>query len=257
MKLSPRKKPPGNRCAFTVIELLIAVAVIAIVAVLLVSGMGTLRGKADAVRCVSNLRQIGMLLNGYAAEHRGYYPREAYAEGYKGGGIYWAPEHFMLDYKGFRKGEDGRIIQNAPPEAESIFRCPGEKSLVDLQGNPWFQSHYGFNRYLVHFIASDFAPGLYGTNPCRRPISSIPNPSQVFLAGDSRSRYSISHESGGTRTLAFRHGSTDTCNIVFVDGHVETLPASARDVLGGPAALGWAQYIEWGGTYHAPGSPRY
>ncbi len=249
---TPQKKDR----AFTVTELLIVIALIAVVAAFLATGIGSLRGKADATKCVSNLRQIAVLLNGYAAEHRGYYPREAYAQGYRGGGTAWAPEHFMLNYNGFRKGADGRIIEGAPPEAGSLFRCPSEKALVDKDGNPWFQSHYGFNLYLVHIVATDYAAGFFGTNPCRRPVTSIPNPSQVILAGDSRSRYSIDAGYGSGRTLAFRHGSPETCNIVFVDGHVESLPASARDTVGGPAGLGWAQFIEWGGTYPAKGSPR-
>ena len=243
--------------AFTVIELLIVVAVISILAALLVAGVGSWRERATSTQCVFNLRQIGILMNGYAGEHNGYYPFEAYARGYRGGGSGYAPEHFMLDYAGFIKGDDGRIIQEAAPAPRSLFCCPSEKSERDMLGNLWFQSHYAFNQYLVHVvITTPQEAEAQGTNPCRRPITAIANPSQVFLAADSKLRYNISAQTPNCK-LAFRHGKAGTCNMLFVDGHVEVLPAFANEMIGGPAALGWGQYIEWGGERPAPGSPRY
>lgn len=242
--------------AFTLIELLSVIAVLAILATLVLAGVGKLQGHAASVQCVGNLRQIAVLMTTYAADHNGYYPREAYAQGYKGGGTRYAPEHFLLDYDGFAKGADGRIIQEARPASGSLFRCPGETSPKDVNGDEWFQSHYGFNFYLVHTTAAE-ANNPGSSNPYRRPVAAVANPSKVFLAGDARRRYAINAASGPTRSLAFRHGSANTCNVVFVDGHVETLPPSAQDVVGGPAALGWDQYIEWGGDRKATGSPRY
>lgn len=248
---------PKRQRAFTLVEILTSVAVLAILIALLVSGMGNLKGKATAAKCAGNLRQVAVLMNTYAAEHNGWYPRDAYWQGYKGGGVRYAPEHFLLDYDGFVQDADGRFVEEAAPAAGSIFRCPGEPSTTDFLGRVWYQSHYGFNFYLVHTTAEEMAnPG--STNPYRRPIQAIENPSKVFLAGDTRNRYAFNATGGTSGTLAFRHGSAKTCNIAFVDGHVETLPSSSQGaMLGGPAALGWDQFIEWGGSKMAPGSPRY
>lgn len=249
----PRGK---QKAAFTLIEILTVLAVGAILATLLFAESGRLQGNAASAKCAGNLRNIAVLLNTYAAEHNGWYPRDAYKQGYKGGGVRYAPEHFLLDYDGFTKGKDGKIIQEAPPAPGSIFRCPGETSETDVEDRPWFQSHYGLNFYLVHTTAEE-ANNPGSSNPYRRPVQAVANPSKVFLAGDTRRRYAINAAGGATRSLAFRHGSANTCNVAFVDGHVETLPSSAQDVLGGPAALGWDQYIEWGGDRKSPGSPRY
>jgi len=245
-----------DRAAFTLVEILTILAVVGVLTAMLLSGISNTKEKALSLQCVGNLRQIAVLMNAYAADHGGWYPRDAYAQGYKGGGVRYSPEHFLLDYDGFIRGEDGRIIEESSPAPKSLFRCPGETSEKDYMGETWFQSHYGFNFSLVHSTAAEVNnPG--SSNPYRRPVHAIENPSKVFLAGDTQRRYAINSAGGTTRTLAFRHGKQKTCNVVFVDGHVETLPSSARDVLGGPAALGWDQYIEWGGNRKSPGSPRY
>lgn len=217
---------------------------------------GKMRDRTASAKCAGNLRSIGVLLTSYAADNNGYYPRDAYTKGYKGGGRRYAPEHFLLNYDGFTKGADGKIIQEAPPAPGSIFRCPSETSEKDSEDRPWFQSHYGFNFYLVHSTAEE-ASKPNSSNPYRRPLHAIANPSKVFLAGDARTRYSINAVLGDSMTLAFRNRGTKSCNILFVDGHVESLPPSAQNTSGGPAALGWDQYIEWGGADRSPGSPRY
>ena len=258
-KCIPRRMICEKDCdrAFTLTELLVVIAVVAILATLTLVGVGKLQGRANSVHCVGNLRQIAVLLNSYAGEHNGYYPRDAYAQGYRGGGVRWAPEHFLLDYDGFTKGENGRIIEEAPPAPNSLFRCPGETSETDTAGRIWYQSHYGFNFSLVHTTAEEMNNPL-SSNPYRRPLSAIANPSKVFLVGDTQRRYAINSASGTTRSLAFRHGSQNACHVAFVDGHVETLPPSSLDfAVGGPAALGWDQFIEWGGDRKSPGSPRY
>jgi prepilin-type processing-associated H-X9-DG protein/prepilin-type N-terminal cleavage/methylation domain-containing protein len=55
--------------AFTLIELLIVIAIIACLAGLLAPMLSLTRQKADGLACVSNLRQIGISAQLYAAEH--------------------------------------------------------------------------------------------------------------------------------------------------------------------------------------------
>lgn len=60
--------------AFTLIELLLVMAVIGILAALLLPVLGRARYSAQTAICVSNHRQIGMGLLQYASDFEGYYP---------------------------------------------------------------------------------------------------------------------------------------------------------------------------------------
>jgi prepilin-type N-terminal cleavage/methylation domain-containing protein len=57
--------------AFTLIEIMVVIAIIAVIAAMLFPVMSKAKDKAQETRCVSNLKQMGLAVNLYRTEHDG------------------------------------------------------------------------------------------------------------------------------------------------------------------------------------------
>ena len=65
--------------AFTLVELLVVIGIIAVLIALLLSVLTGARKQAYRVACMSNLRQVGHAMLAYAQAHKGAFPAPAYA----------------------------------------------------------------------------------------------------------------------------------------------------------------------------------
>ena len=62
------------RSAFTLIEMLVVIAIIAILVAILSPTISRAMENAKTTQCLSNIRQVGLALTNYAVDNRGYLP---------------------------------------------------------------------------------------------------------------------------------------------------------------------------------------
>jgi prepilin-type N-terminal cleavage/methylation domain-containing protein len=102
---------------FTLIELLVVIAIISILASLLMPAIATARDSARKVACMSNLRQIGIIVTAYAGDWHEKYPQQ------NPNPNFWSKPKIFGVPQGF-----GSLLPYVDG-AVNVFWCPASKTM--------------------------------------------------------------------------------------------------------------------------------
>lgn len=69
-----RRSSTPARHAFTIIELLVVISIIALLVAMLLPALQSAKAAAGEATCISGMRQIGLMFNMYAMDYEGRYP---------------------------------------------------------------------------------------------------------------------------------------------------------------------------------------
>ena len=207
--------------SFTLIELLIVVAIIAILAAMLLPALNQARERGRAIKCMANARQLGQGLALYADANDGYFPPfQAKVNGAAGNTISehynWWIAHVMLQL--------GMITENTAnisgQMARGVFDCPSNPCPKDNYGGG---TNYAYNYELTPGLLFQTSPGKRGIG---RPsgwkrqalIIALSDAGTYGMSMENRNWGDIRYTGADSRDHAgFIHSRRANC--LFVDGH--------------------------------------
>lgn len=197
--------------AFTLVELLVVIGIIALLISMLLPSLNRARESARNAQCMSNLRQIGMAISLYRNAHQDYLP--ARFAPWDSARWQWAvAAQLGLEFD-----------PNNPDKQPSIFRCV-------TQGDYWPDVPYSGNyrvSYAINFLGSDGDWDHWGRYHWLRG-KRVNNSTFHYIADINPTWYPWHYSFGGedvTWQLAFRHGGK-RANFLYLDGHVAGMDRS-------------------------------
>ena len=178
-----RSSSVGNNqpSGFTLVELLVVIAVIGILASLLLTALSAAKDKATRIQCLSNLRQIGIAMTAYAGDNRDFVLSAKRYNPTNVNDVTFV--QIALEPPAAQEMEIAKLGTNAA--ARSIWACPKRQGLPlyeeMLNGAPVNQWIIGYQYFggITNWLNPAFPNGI----PARSPVRlSTANPGWCLAA---------------------------------------------------------------------------
>jgi prepilin-type N-terminal cleavage/methylation domain-containing protein len=183
----------AGRAAFTLVELLVVMAIIALLAGLVTPALTRGLQTARQTLCVNNLRQVTIATRFYVTEHGGYPPT------WVDGSTRW------MD-----------LIKPYLNKNDAVYRCPADPKQIPVTWDPSITMSYGMNSFCFGSTQFSFWYGVQA--------SAVKQPARVILYADcTPGKYycgSGNRFSEPVPSVDYRHVDGNFV-AVFCDGHAE------------------------------------
>ena len=168
-----RRSRPRRR-AFTLVELLVVIGIIALLISILLPALNKARAQAQKTVCLSNLRQLSVALSAYASDHRGSIIPSFNMPAQTGATNYVAGPGLIMDGWAAILDRDG-YVKSQSQSVSTAFYCPDTYDL-DGMANGQTGTNSGYPRGWIEW-PMEFAGPTYGDSD---PQISTPWPAQGF-----------------------------------------------------------------------------
>lgn len=198
---------------FSVVEILVAVAVLAVLVSLALPAIAAAQERSRAVSCLGRMREIGHAVLLHAQDNQGRFPRSSHSAGANREVVWTAA---LAPYLGAPPGGATTAWFNRE------VRCPAD---TNRPGAP----SYGLNV----FFELQAGDSYIGRPATWRTMSQVPSPARTILvaeagnaAGGMTADHFMCHQWSGIAAARNAVASTrhnGRSNYLFVDGHVASL----------------------------------
>lgn len=234
----------ASRPAFTLVELLVVIGIIALLISILLPSLATAREQGNQIKCLSNIKQLGAAFITYANENKGKLP---YPTASRGAGrrvtdwIYWQDG---------RDINESSVVRHLGKNPQEVLRCPSDPWQDHaLNGNAAVDGPFKFSYTANHgFLKRDDTAFFPSNSPYFKtavPLGSVRNSTEKILLGEEdestiddgnwvckdafgnnlairheKKRFLPDNSANWTNNLEKRG------NVSFLDGHAEFAPRS-------------------------------